>query len=73
MSSRYRPLSKPISLLKSITNKPSLQPKSTPSFLPTRPPLTVSRPVPQPGDIQSLLPLHSAVSSARPVPSLGNT
>lgn len=66
MASRYRSLSKPtFSLLKSTTNKPTLQPKSTPSLLPARPSLTFSRPVPQLGAIQSLLPFHSAVSSAR--------
>ncbi|XP_011019598.1 PREDICTED: uncharacterized protein LOC105122277 isoform X1 [Populus euphratica] len=66
MASRCRSLSKPtFSLLKSTTNKPTLQPKSTPSLLPARPSLTFSRPVPQLGAIQSLLPFHSAVSSAR--------
>uniref|UniRef100_A0A6N2L035 Ribosomal protein L10 n=1 Tax=Salix viminalis TaxID=40686 RepID=A0A6N2L035_SALVM len=66
MASRYRSLSKPaFSLLKSTTNKPTLQPKSTPSLFPARPSLTFSRPVPQLGAIQSLLPFNSAVSSAR--------
>ncbi|KAJ7958823.1 protein NUCLEAR FUSION DEFECTIVE 6, chloroplastic/mitochondrial isoform X1 [Quillaja saponaria] len=72
MAYRFRSLSQPaFSLFKSIVNKPTIRPKSTPFLLTTPSPLTVPRLIPQLGCIQSKLPLHSVVSSARLTSCLG--
>ncbi|XP_050265999.1 protein NONRESPONDING TO OXYLIPINS 2, mitochondrial isoform X2 [Quercus robur] len=74
MAYRCRSLSQPtFSVFKSAFTKPTVKPKSAPSFrtVTARPPLTTPGSVPQLGALQSLLPLHSAVSSARLTSCLG--